>query len=354
MDSQIADFIALTGSSPEEAMQYLEMANFDADLAINLFMDMGSSNRPKDTATSNRADPIDLDSDTEGIRRPIAARLDRLIEHPSHMSFTHHDAEDAPSDSEYMFAPPLLTNTSASPFQLILARAKAANKYVLVAIQDPEIFASHVLNRDVWADEVVRDVVTQNFEFFLRDRNSPDGTAFVALYRLEKFPVIGIVDGRTGRMVKKWEKCGDAMWLVEELTVWLDKIPSNPVGGTAAPSSIADSPSAVTRATAVDTTATTEAPAPVATLPELPALGTAGTLRLAIRLSSGTREQIAVYPSTAVAVLLQWAAAREGLASVDLKTAPPNLKSVRMDVGETATVADAGLEGALLTVVKGF
>jgi hypothetical protein len=348
MDDQIADFISITGASSDEALQYLEMANYDSELAANLYWDMG--NNPVPTRSSN---PIPLD-DSDEVRRPIESRVDRLIQNPSQLF--HEPSEH--SDSEYLFAPPLSTASSGVSLQAVITRAKQANKFVLVSIQDPEVFASHVLNRDVWPNEILSEIISQNFEFYLRDKNSTDGRSFASNYRLEKFPVVGILDSRTGRLLKKFEKIPDASFLIEQLTVFLDKLPVMPPSSSSsahAAIEIPSSPPSVQRppVSATPAAATPTAPAS-AQMPELPAAGTAGTVRVAMRLSSGTREQITVFPDTQIRVLVQWASAREQLAieSIDLKTAPPQVKSVKNDFDQNATVETAGLAGALLTIVK--
>ena len=346
MDEQVADFISLTGASADEANQYLEMANYDSELAANLFWDMG--NNPSQSNPSRAANPvipIDDFEDDSAVRQPIEARVDRLID----FSQPFQEISDH-SDSEYLFAPPLSAGNVGVSFQSLLARAKAANKLVLACLQDPEVFASHILNRDVWPDEILSEILAQNFEFFLRDKNSADGRAFAALYRIEKFPTVAIIDSRTGRLLKKFERVPDAAFLVEQLTVFLDRLA---IGGMAAGIAVQTERQAVPEAAPLSPPPPIS-PTKVATLPEFPPAGTAGTVRLAIRLGSGMREQISVYPETRLSTLVQWAAAREGveIECVELKTAPPVVKGVKSDFDDDATVQDAGLAGALLTVVK--
>jgi UBX domain-containing protein 7 len=46
------------------------------------------------------------------------------------------------------------------------ALAKSERKWLLVNIQDEIVFASHMLNRDTWADDVVQNVVLSSFVFW--------------------------------------------------------------------------------------------------------------------------------------------------------------------------------------------
>lgn len=44
--------------------------------------------------------------------------------------------------------------------------AKSEGKWLLVNIQDEIVFASHMLNRDTWSDDVVQNVVASGFVFW--------------------------------------------------------------------------------------------------------------------------------------------------------------------------------------------
>jgi hypothetical protein len=44
--------------------------------------------------------------------------------------------------------------------------AKSEGKWLLVNIQDEIMFASHMLNRDTWSDDVVQNLVASGFVFW--------------------------------------------------------------------------------------------------------------------------------------------------------------------------------------------
>lgn len=44
--------------------------------------------------------------------------------------------------------------------------AKNEGKWLLVNIQDEIVFASHMLNRDTWSDDVVQNLVASGFVFW--------------------------------------------------------------------------------------------------------------------------------------------------------------------------------------------
>eukprot|EP00927_Polykrikos_kofoidii_P078722 TRINITY_DN75538_c0_g1_i1.p1 TRINITY_DN75538_c0_g1~~TRINITY_DN75538_c0_g1_i1.p1 ORF type:complete len:495 (-),score=97.15 TRINITY_DN75538_c0_g1_i1:112-1596(-) len=123
-----------------------------------------------------------------------------------------------------LFAPPGFNEPA--PFYQAIEKAKAESKWILANIQGPEIFASHALNRDVWRDEMVEEMVQESFVFWQRDDKSVEGEQFTKNYRCgDNLPHICVVDPRTGRSVKSWEakKWKEPQGAAEELVAFLDR-----------------------------------------------------------------------------------------------------------------------------------
>lgn len=118
---------------------------------------------------------------------------------------------------------------------------KEEMKWILVNIQDPSIFDCQSLNRDIWKDPGVRDLVKENFVFMQYSKDDPRGAQYINYYfplrdSEAAYPHIAIVDPRTGEQVKIWSgppvpKAGDfLMQLVEFLDRYsLDLSKTNPV-----------------------------------------------------------------------------------------------------------------------------
>jgi len=259
--------------------------------------------------------------------------------------------EGSPTEGDLMFqhlfrTPSELTEDGS--FAEVKAAARSQEKWILVNLQNQNEFSSLVLNRDVWSDETMQEFLKSCFLFWQREAASPEGQTFANNYKVTSFPHLAVVDPRTGRCVKTWpaSKFRDSFAAIELLSNFLDSnqfdLPK-PVSHSVS-HSVSQAPPAPAAAPAAP---------PVASLPELPAAGAAGTVRVALRLSSGVREQLTVLPETQLGVLLQWAAAKEGvcLAGVSVKTAHP-VKSLREDFAESDTVESAGLAGSLLTVTR--
>lgn len=112
------------------------------------------------------------------------------------------------------------------------ATAREGNKWLLVNIQREDIFASHMLNRDVWADELVQALVREGFVFWQMSAGLPEAMSYVARYHLDAvegnskdcsggdghLPHIGVLDPRTQRLL--WSHAGalSPAQLAEKLT----------------------------------------------------------------------------------------------------------------------------------------
>ncbi|XP_055690449.1 UBX domain-containing protein 7 [Lutzomyia longipalpis] len=82
--------------------------------------------------------------------------------------------------------------------------ARAADKWLLVNLQDSGDFKCQCLNRDVWSDEVIRETLSQYFIMCQVSITSEEGEKFRAFYHATTLPFIGILDPRTGGAVDTW------------------------------------------------------------------------------------------------------------------------------------------------------
>ncbi|GKY91172.1 hypothetical protein MPSEU_000089900 [Mayamaea pseudoterrestris] len=111
--------------------------------------------------------------------------------------------------------PPRLSDMFAAPTHLIhrtggfngaRAMAKDSKRWLLVNVQSDKEFSSHALNRDVWRDELVENLIREGFIFWQTMDDNPDGRTFCERYQVHVFPHISIIDPRTGRLM--WRKEG--------------------------------------------------------------------------------------------------------------------------------------------------
>jgi hypothetical protein len=108
------------------------------------------TNRGSGSGNSND-DAVDLDSDDNSDESDD----DQQNAHPT----------SAPSLST-MFSPPTHLMHRAGGFQGARNMAKDARRWLLVNVQNDSDFACHALNRDVWRDELVENLVREGFIFW--------------------------------------------------------------------------------------------------------------------------------------------------------------------------------------------
>lgn len=163
--------------------------------------------------------------------------------------------DQAPSIWDDASAPPLLPNTRPDqgtsraallrdlfrpPHELMSdatwdeARdeGKEEKKWIMVNLQDLDIFQCQVLNRDVWKDENLKALIKEHFIFLQYDKRELRAQSYTQLYfpngsheNSDNFPHVSIIDPRTGEQVKVWSGIPfpSAAELYGDLTEFLDR-----------------------------------------------------------------------------------------------------------------------------------
>uniref|UniRef100_A0A7S3L3F2 UBX domain-containing protein n=1 Tax=Amphora coffeiformis TaxID=265554 RepID=A0A7S3L3F2_9STRA len=116
------------------------------------------------------------------------------------------DEPPAPPRLEDMFSPPTRLMHKAGGFQGARQVAKDSKRWLLVNIQKDSEFSSHALNRDVWRNDLVENLIREGFIFWQEMDVSPEGSQYVQRYHVYDFPHIAIIDPRTARLM--WKKEG--------------------------------------------------------------------------------------------------------------------------------------------------
>ncbi|KJZ80113.1 hypothetical protein HIM_00827 [Hirsutella minnesotensis 3608] len=148
---------------------------------------------------------------------------------------------------EDLFRPPydLMSRVSWDEARTL---GKEDKKWLLVNLQDMNDFNCQALNRDVWKDEAVRAIVSENFIFLQYDKDYPDAEEYITFYfphqsheNPDNYPHVSIVDPRTGEQVKVWSgrPFPSAVDFHAELAEFLDRYSlaansKNPVAKSAA------------------------------------------------------------------------------------------------------------------------
>ncbi|KAK6340772.1 UBX domain-containing protein 7 [Orbilia brochopaga] len=131
-----------------------------------------------------------------------------------------------------MYTPPfdLMTTSDFSGARDI---GKERLKWLMVNIQDSQVFDSQVLNRDVWKDPAIKATIRENFIFLQYAHDSADGAQYINLYLNQRypppdFPHIGIIDPRTGELLKSWTRVPDKNEFLMQLHEFLERYSLDP------------------------------------------------------------------------------------------------------------------------------
>lgn len=88
---------------------------------------------------------------------------------------------------------------------------KHEKKWILVNLQDMTDFNCQALNRDIWKNEPITELVRENFIFLQYAKDDPRAQQYVTFYfpnqsheNPQNYPHVSIVDPRTGEQVKVW------------------------------------------------------------------------------------------------------------------------------------------------------
>ncbi|KAG0174540.1 hypothetical protein DFQ30_003958 [Apophysomyces sp. BC1015] len=101
--------------------------------------------------------------------------------------------------------------------------ARDKDKWLLINIQDPTEFSCQVLNRDLWSDSFVKDIVRESFIFLQYSNESPEGKRYLTYYPIKSYPHVAVIDARTGERVKYWENQMSPTDFMMEVTEFLEQ-----------------------------------------------------------------------------------------------------------------------------------
>ena len=269
LEEKCALFMAVTGSTVEQAKQFLEMSLSDVDRAVELFFSTGAGSGSAGGAARTDGDAALAAEvaarEEDGVRAPIAIKRDtlydddgrrgdlearRLIEEQERAdeAFTRFGALPAAGTSgrasrsakrfrdgvagedggalESLFLPPRDLLFQAPDLDSARERALAENKWLLVNIQSASEFASHRLNRDTWSDPTVKEAVRAGFLLVQHYDTTEPGRKFSDWYGVGALPCVAVVDPLTGTKVFAREgQFLDPQTLLDALLPFMDAPP---------------------------------------------------------------------------------------------------------------------------------
>ncbi|KAK6114547.1 Thioredoxin-like family protein [Brugia pahangi] len=122
-----------------------------------------------------------------------------------------------------LFRPPIDIMFNGD-WDAVRVEAQLREQWLLVNIQDDLEFACQTLNRDLWSNLSVKELLRSNFIFWQVHKDSADGNRVSNYYRIYTYPAVFIVDPRTGeQLITVGAK--DTMSFCDQITTFLDACP---------------------------------------------------------------------------------------------------------------------------------
>ncbi|KAJ2717345.1 UBX domain protein Ubx2 [Coemansia sp. Cherry 401B] len=277
MESELVlNFCAVTGAEPDVANGYLQVADSNVEQAISLFFENGGqalqSHGADAAATAAATTETAAGFSEDEVRAPIAARRDVLVDdygsgigdiyqhtyggYPQHMArgsaaassiFDQHanvgrvPFRDFAQEAAEMSSDPATDPTVARrnrlaelfkpPFDIMHAgdlesarqQALGDGKWVLVNLQDVTDFRCQALNRDIWSQGLIKDIVRKNFVFLQISTEVPEGSRIKTLYNAAGFPFIAVIHPKTGELRTVFARYENVADMLEDMTNYISE-----------------------------------------------------------------------------------------------------------------------------------
>ncbi|KAL0867291.1 hypothetical protein Bca101_046409 [Brassica carinata] len=141
------------------------------------------------------------------------------------------DSKPQPSEESRrlssLYRPPLKLLFQGT-FEEAKSTSSRQNLWLLVNLQSTTEFASHLLNRDLWANEVVCQAIESSFILSQVYDDTTEGQKISTFYRIESSPpVVLLIDPITGQKMRSWSGAIEAHGFVEDLMKYMDDGPHN-------------------------------------------------------------------------------------------------------------------------------
>uniref|UniRef100_A0A2K6BNJ4 UBX domain-containing protein 7 n=1 Tax=Macaca nemestrina TaxID=9545 RepID=A0A2K6BNJ4_MACNE len=232
----IQQFTAITGASESVGKHMLEACNNNLEMAVTMFLDGGGI--AEEPSTSSASVSAVRPHTEEEVRAPIPQKQEILVEpeplfgapkrrRPARSifdGFRDFQTETIRQEQELrnggaidkklttladLFRPPIDLMHKGS-FETAKECGQMQNKWLMINIQNVQDFACQCLNRDVWSNEAVKNIIREHFIFWqVRRRvNQKDS------------PYVSIWTPRTGQKLVEWHQL-DVSSFLDQVTGFL-------------------------------------------------------------------------------------------------------------------------------------
>ncbi|XP_032081189.1 UBX domain-containing protein 7 isoform X2 [Thamnophis elegans] len=222
MKGLIQQFTAITGASESAGKHMLEACNNNLEMAVTMFLDGGGIAEEPSTSSASVSN-LRPHSEDE-VRAPIPQKQEILVE-PEPLFGVRQEQElrnGGAIDKKLttladLFRPPIDLMHKGS-FDTAKECGQMQNKWLMINIQNVQDFACQCLNRDVWSNDAVKNIIREHFIFWQVYHDSEEGQRYIQFYKLGDFPYVSILDPRTGQKLVEWHQL--------DVTSFLDQVTS--------------------------------------------------------------------------------------------------------------------------------
>ncbi|XP_058044076.1 UBX domain-containing protein 7 isoform X3 [Ahaetulla prasina] len=212
------------GASESAGKHMLEACNNNLEMAVTMFLDGGGIAEEPSTSTASVSN---LRPHTEDeVRAPIPQKQEILVE-PEPLFGVRQEQElrnGGAIDKKLttladLFRPPIDLMHKGS-FETAKECGQMQNKWLMINIQNVQDFACQCLNRDVWSNDAVKNIIREHFIFWQVYHDSEEGQRYIQFYKLGDFPYVSILDPRTGQKLVEWHQL-DVTSFLDQVTGFL-------------------------------------------------------------------------------------------------------------------------------------
>ncbi|KAJ2161775.1 hypothetical protein GGF46_001194 [Coemansia sp. RSA 552] len=100
--------------------------------------------------------------------------------------------------------------------------ATGVGRWVLINLQDVTDFRCQALNRDIWSEQIIKDLVRRNFVFLQVPIDIPEGTRISTMYHAQTYPFIAALHPKTGEMRRQFTRFTSVADVIEDMAGFLD------------------------------------------------------------------------------------------------------------------------------------
>lgn len=222
----IAQFMGVTNAPEALATQLLRDSGLNLETAISSFF---AIQEVGGLPTSSSPNPSTPPSPPPTVREPIPQIVDTLL--PSTAPPPSAPAPPQPFENAggsargdrlaTMYRAPNHLNFSGVLDEAMRAGVRQ-KKWLLISLQRSDVFSSLLLNRDVWSQGDVEEVVAAHFILWQRDERTDQGSRYKQFYPYQQVPHLAIIDPRSGERVRTWGGTGNAIDKDDILTKLVD------------------------------------------------------------------------------------------------------------------------------------